>query len=1671
MSANLGIKIGVEGTAQAEGAMRQMSGAMQQLGTATEKTRAEMQAAKAAFENWNANNSGMPRLNDQIKQVGQSLGALAAGFIGFQGAQALVGAADAVTMLGNKLRLATGDAKVATEAYTQILEIANRSKVSFTELGNTYAAISRNTQQLGVSQERLFKVTESIANAMAVSGGSAQSMQAALVQLGQGMASGTLRGEELNSVMEQTPRLAQALADGMGVTIGQLREMGQAGKITSQAVVEALESQYDKLRKEVSESAVTIGQSYQALKNSLTDFVGALDAVNKTSSSFADAILMSGRAVGDFSTILRAMGAAGKDASKDLGFLTTIQEGLAIAFETVAVLGVNLKFVLVSVGREIGGIAAQAAALATGNFSEVAAIGREMRADAAAARAEVDRQTAAILSARAVRDSLVNAKTYDEPRFAKMLRAETDELKRQQPIAAQTAAEKVKAAKELADAMATYQGLMAKESGLSASFAGDWDKISLAYTKGKITADQLLEAQRLLLDQQPLMVAAKKEQAELEKKSAAETAKFFDDSIKAQAAAVNAAEKSIESTKKQAAAEREAMASIGLTKEAIAELTVVKYEDAAASKDRLANIMAEAGEPELLIKKYREEAAALRDLAAAKRERGVAETAQDMAQASQKAAEKATADWRRASDRIEDTITNALMRGFESGKGFAQTLKDTVVNMFKTMVLQPSIKMLVGSGLSAVGMAPAGASAGGSGLSTASQLAGMGGTMATFGSYLATGFMNTVAGTGFAASMGAAGGLASGGAVAGGAGMAVGAAIPYVAAALAVANVLGLMRSNRTVGGGLMGTLGEGSIEAYDLNRRGGTLLRGPTYSIQNVREADQSKAIQDAFVAMRTATAGMATQLGLANDSIIGFTTQLGKDLLHPDTGGYGIRLDGLNPEQAAAKVQEALTTANDEMARLLVGSFQDITEKFMEDVVAYYDGEGGAVMTRQESSRTTRTWQGGEFVREGETASQALQRLAGSLTAVNNVLGTLDQSLMATSLAGGDAASKLIDAFGGLENFTNATASYYQNFYTEAERNAKTTEQLTKSLTGLGLAMPDTIKGFRDLVNSQDLTTEAGRTAYAALIQLSPAFAQVTNAATSAADELARAAAETAAKIANERQGLQDQLDQLLGNTTVLRERERAALDESNRALYDKINAEKDAQAAAQTAAQVAAEAAAKQQAIAQQRSGLQDQLDQLLGNTTALRERERAALDESNRALYDKINAEKDAQTAAQAAAQAAQELAQAAAQAASEAAAKQQAIAQQRGGLQDQLDNLLGNTTALRERERAALDESNRALFDQIQALKDQQTAAESAAAAQKAAAQTTAQLATSATDDAFAAVQRAYAREKESAQLRINAAQDQVNVIEQIFETLKSNVQDLYSEVSSTAIMGFAQSREFIAQALQTAITTGYLPDNGQLQAAIQSARAGLGQNRFSTAFDANRERLVLAGQLSQLKDVSGKQLTQSEQMLKAAQDQITALDAQQALAQQQLDALRGIDTSIISLASALGVLSSARAKESTAVFGTDLIGLSASGTPAEKAAAYNRAMLAGYSDQQIRKIAEAELGKQSEDDWRYLLELAAKTPKFAMGGLHKGGLRIVGENGPELEATGPARIFSADQTRAMLGGNNNALVAEIQALRADNQAQASAMVQLLARFTKLQERWDGEGLPSTRVEA
>lgn len=238
--------------------------------------------------------AGVDRVALGVQKLGHYGAAGLAGLLGVQGLAAAAGSfvrtSDAVTQLSNQLKLSSSSAQAAASAYGQLFSIAQQSRLSFTELGGTYARIARSTSELGISQARLLTVTQAIGNAVVVSGSSAQAANAALVQLGQGMASGVLRGEELNSVMEQTPRLARAIADGLGVTIGELRKMGEAGELSAKRVVAALESQAGVLGKEAAESATTMAQAFTQLGNAATLLVGQLNKTTGASNGVASTL-------------------------------------------------------------------------------------------------------------------------------------------------------------------------------------------------------------------------------------------------------------------------------------------------------------------------------------------------------------------------------------------------------------------------------------------------------------------------------------------------------------------------------------------------------------------------------------------------------------------------------------------------------------------------------------------------------------------------------------------------------------------------------------------------------------------------------------------------------------------------------------------------------------------------------------------------------------------------------------------------------------------------------------------------------------------------------------------------------------------------------------------------------------------------------------------------------------------------------------------------------------------------------------------------------------------------------------------------------------------------------------------------------------------------------------
>ncbi|RZG91332.1 phage tail tape measure protein [Acinetobacter pittii] len=181
---------------------------------------------------------------------------------------------DTYTGLQNRLKLVTNNQVELNKATEDTFRIAQKTYSAWDSVLQVYQRFSDNAKTLNLTMDDTARLTETVSKAVAISGASAAAADAALVQFGQALASGTLRGEELNSVMEQTPALAKAIAQGMGITVGELRSVAAEGKITSQEIVKALKNVQADVDALFAKTDITIGQSLTLLNNEITKFVG-----------------------------------------------------------------------------------------------------------------------------------------------------------------------------------------------------------------------------------------------------------------------------------------------------------------------------------------------------------------------------------------------------------------------------------------------------------------------------------------------------------------------------------------------------------------------------------------------------------------------------------------------------------------------------------------------------------------------------------------------------------------------------------------------------------------------------------------------------------------------------------------------------------------------------------------------------------------------------------------------------------------------------------------------------------------------------------------------------------------------------------------------------------------------------------------------------------------------------------------------------------------------------------------------------------------------------------------------------------------------------------------------------------------------------------------------------
>lgn len=278
-------------------------------------------------------------------------------FAGMQAIRWLVNTSDQLTSINARLQLMTGSAEAAAAAQNEIYQAAMRSRGAYADMADFVSQLGMTAGNAFRDTNELIAFAEQIQKQLAISGASGASAQAALVQLTQGLSSGALRGEELNSVLDQTPMIAKTIADYMGVTTGEMRELASEGKVTADVVKNAILGATAETNAQFEQMPMTWAQVWTMAQNIA---IRALDPVLQAISWLANNI----ETVGPIVLSLGAAFAVFLVAANWTNICTAATTGLANAQKMLgAVMATTWGLPLIIIALVIGAIYAVTAAV------------------------------------------------------------------------------------------------------------------------------------------------------------------------------------------------------------------------------------------------------------------------------------------------------------------------------------------------------------------------------------------------------------------------------------------------------------------------------------------------------------------------------------------------------------------------------------------------------------------------------------------------------------------------------------------------------------------------------------------------------------------------------------------------------------------------------------------------------------------------------------------------------------------------------------------------------------------------------------------------------------------------------------------------------------------------------------------------------------------------------------------------------------------------------------------------------------------------------------------------------------------------------------------------------------------------------------------------------------
>lgn len=270
----------------------------------------------------------------------------------------LIDLSDAFVQIQNRLSVVTKGTEDLARVTEDLFGVSQRSRTSFEATAQLYARTALATRDLGTSSAELLGITESVNQAIILSGASAKEASNGLIQLSQAIASNRLGGDELRSVLEQLPVVADVIARELGVTRGELRALGTQGKITADVIINAFRNAQVQLEQKFAKTVPTIGQAFQILENSAIRFIGRFNQITGASATVARSIQFVAANLENLAFVAAAAVAA-LSVAPLVRFVQGLKEAVVVQRAFAAEVAAGIA------GTEAAAVAAQNAASAT----------------------------------------------------------------------------------------------------------------------------------------------------------------------------------------------------------------------------------------------------------------------------------------------------------------------------------------------------------------------------------------------------------------------------------------------------------------------------------------------------------------------------------------------------------------------------------------------------------------------------------------------------------------------------------------------------------------------------------------------------------------------------------------------------------------------------------------------------------------------------------------------------------------------------------------------------------------------------------------------------------------------------------------------------------------------------------------------------------------------------------------------------------------------------------------------------------------------------------------------------------------------------------------------------------------------------------------------------------